>query len=171
MAFYDALERSLEALGQAGCRRALPQVPPGLVNLSSNDYLGLLEDAALRERFYAQLSGEDRLLSAASSRLLTGNCEAVQRLEAALAQAYGAEAALVFGSGYHANTGILPALAGPKSLVLADKLIHASMIDGIRAAGCKFFRFRHNDLAHARTLLERHAADFDEVFVMTESVF
>lgn len=171
MAFYDALARSLEALDQAGCRRALPQVPPGLVNLSSNDYLGLLEDAALRERFYAQLSGEDRLLSAASSRLLTGNCEAVQRLEAALAQAYGAEAALVFGSGYHANTGILPALAGPKSLVLADKLIHASMIDGIRAAGCKFFRFRHNDLAHARQLLERHAADFDEVFVMTESVF
>ena len=171
MAFYDALARSLEALDQAGCRRALPQVPPGLVNLSSNDYLGLLEDAALRERFYAQLSGEDRLLSAASSRLLTGNCEAVQRLEAALAQAYSAEAALVFGSGYHANTGILPALAGPKSLVLADKLIHASMIDGIRAAGCKFFRFRHNDLAHARQLLERHAADFDEVFVMTESVF
>ena len=171
MRFYERLHESLAALHASGAYRQLPTVPAGVVNLSSNDYLGLQQDEALRERFYAQLSGEARALSAASSRLLTGNSASAQQLEAALARAYGAEAALVFGSGYHANTGILPALAGPKSLVLADKLIHASMIDGIRAAGCKFFRFRHNDLAHARTLLARHAGEFDEVFLMTESVF
>lgn len=171
MDFQQRLAEGLGALRAKGCLRALPKAPEGLVNLSSNDYLGLLGDAALRERFYDGLAGEDRLLSAASSRLLTGNTEAAEALERELAEAYGAEAALVFGSGYHANSGILPALVGPRSLIVADKLCHASMIDGIRASGCAFFRYRHNDLAHARQLLERHAAEADEVFVMTESVF
>ena len=171
MEFYARLAAELAALKARSAYRALPAIPPGLHNLSSNDYLGLLRDEALREAFHAQLSGEDRLLSAASSRLLTGDTAAARALEADLAAAYGAEAALVLDSGYHANTGILPALAGPRTLVLADKLSHASMIDGIRASGCKFFRYRHNDLAHARQLLERHATGFDEVFLMTESVF
>lgn len=171
MTFYQRLEASLAGLKETGSLRSLPVVPAGLVNLSGNDYLGLLEDAPLRERFYDSLAGEARLLSAASSRLLTGNTEQARLLEADLAAAYGAEAALVFGSGYHANTGILPAIAGPKTLILSDKLNHASMIDGIRAAGCKFYRYRHDDLAHARQLLTRYAADFDEVIVMTESVF
>lgn len=169
--FTARLSGELAQLEAKGSLRALPIVPEGVVNLSSNDYLGLLEANDLREAFYAQLTPEARPLSAASSRLLTGNCSEARALEVELAQAYGAEAALVFGSGYHANTGILPALAGPKTLVLADKLSHASMIDGIRASGCKFFRYRHNDLAHARQLLERMAGDYDEVIVMTESVF
>ena len=171
MDFYERLDAELGALRERGAYRRLPVTPEGLCNLSSNDYLGLSRDEGLREAFYAQLAGEERQLSAASSRLLTGNTAAARALEADLASAYGAEAALAFDSGYHANTGILPALAGPRSLVLADRLSHASMIDGIRAAGCKFFRYRHNDLGHVRQLLERHAGDFDEVFVMTESVF
>ena len=171
MDFRTRLEETLGVLRQAGSLRELPASPRNIINLSSNDYLGLLEDRELLEQFFDSLPVPSRLMSAASSRLLTGNTPEALRLEEALAQAYGAEAALVFGSGYHANTGILPALAGKRSLVLADKLCHASMIDGIRASGCTFFRFRHNDLAHARALLERHAKDYDEVFLMTESVF
>ncbi len=171
MDFRTRLEETLGALRQAGSLRTLPAMPRNLINLSSNDYLGLLEDRELLEHFFDTLPTASRLMSAASSRLLTGNTEEALRLEEALAQAYGAEAALVFGSGYHANTGILPSLVGKRSLVLADKLCHASMIDGIRASGCTFFRFRHNDLKHAHALLERHAKDYDEVFLMTESVF
>ena len=171
MDLYERLDTELAALRERGAYRRLPVTPEGLCNLSSNDYLGLSRDEGLREAFYAQLRGEDRQLSSASSRLLTGNTAAARSLEAELAEAYGAEAALAFDSGYHANTGILPALVGPRSLVLADRLSHASMIDGIRAAGCKFFRYRHNDLGHVRQLLERHAGEYDEVFVMTESVF
>ncbi len=171
MDFRTRLEETLGVLRQAGSLRELPASPRNIINLSSNDYLGLLEDRELLEQFFDSLPAPSRLMSAASSRLLTGNTPEALRLEEALAQAYGAEAALVFGSGYHANTGILPALVGKRSLVLADKLCHASMIDGIRASGCTFFRFRHNDLAHARALLERHAKDYDDVFLMTESVF
>lgn len=171
MNFYGRLNEGLEALRAQECLRTLPKVPSGLVNLSSNDYLGLLEEVELRESFYAQLQGDDRFLSAASSRLLTGNTAAVCALERDLAHLYDAETSLVLGSGYHANTGIIPALAGSKTLILADKLIHASMIDGIRLSGCRYFRYRHNDLTHARQLLERYSAEFDEVIVMTESVF
>ena len=171
MKFFDRLTSDLTTLREAGNLRTLRLLPENTLNLSGNDYLGILNDTAFREGFYDSLTGEDRKLSAASSRLLTGNVPAAVALEEALAQAYGTEAALVFGSGYHANTGILPALVGPKSLVLSDKLNHASMIDGIRASGATFYRFRHNDLAHARTFLERYAAEYEEVFVMTESVF
>ena len=171
MNFKDRLIQDLDALRCNGMYRQLSVVPDGMVNLSGNDYLGLLEDDALRETFYAQLSGSDRLLSAASSRLLTGNVPAAIALESLLAERYGTEAALVFGSGYHANTGILPALVGNKSLILSDRLNHASLIDGIRATGADFYRFRHNDLAHARSYLERYAASYDEVCVVTESVF
>lgn len=171
MQFNERLIQHLDALRISGAYRHLPTLPEGMVNLSGNDYLGLLTDDALRETFYAQLSGSDRLLSAASSRLLTGNTPASIELETLLAQVYGAEAALAFGSGYHANTGILPALVGEKSLILSDRLNHASLIDGIRASGADFYRFKHNDLAHARHYLERYASDYDEVFVVTESVF
>lgn len=171
MTLSERLTSDLNALRETGRFRTLPTVPAGMVNLSGNDYLGLLEEDALRESFYESLTVRDALLSSASSRLLTGNTPAAIELETYLAQAYGTEAALVFGSGYHANTGILPALIGPKSLILSDKLNHASIIDGIRACGATFYRFRHNDLAHCRHYLERYAADYDEVFVVTESVF
>ena len=171
MRFEERLSQELTALRSVGSFRQLPVVPSGVVNLSGNDYLGLLEDEALREAFYAQLSPSSSRLSAASSRLLTGNVPEAIALEETLAAAYGTESALVLGSGYHANTGILPALVGPKSLILSDRLNHASLIDGIRATGADFYRFRHNDLAHARHYLERYAHAYDEVFVVTESVF
>ncbi len=171
MDFNARIMTELGRLREAGALRTLPEMPQGMINLSGNDYLGLLQDEQLLAEFYAALPATSRRLSAASSRLLTGNCPEVVALEEDLAAAYGAEAALVFDSGYHANTGILPALVGPRSLVLSDKLCHASMIDGIRASGCRFYRYRHNDLAHARRLLEQHASSADEVFVMTESVF
>ena len=172
MDFAERAEAVLGALRAKGRLRVLPgRLAPGLCELSGNDYLGVAGDDALREAFYAHLHGEARCLGATGSRLLSGDTAEAEALEAELAAAYDAEAALSFGSGYHANAGILPALAGKRALVLADRLCHASMIDGIRAAGCDFFRFRHNDLAHARQLLARHAAGREVVFVMTESVF
>ncbi len=145
-----------------------------LVNLSSNDYLGLAQDTALKDEFVQmyQHHGDFRFGSA-SSRLLTGNFTAHEMLEQTLACAYGRDV-LVFNSGYHMNIGILPALCDDKTLIVADKWVHASMIDGIRLAkerGASFYRYRHQDFHQLHELLHKHHAHYRHIIIMTESVF
>lgn len=144
-----------------------------MLNLSSNDYLGLAADLALREQFFDQTPNDLRIMSSSSSRLLTGNFPAYEQLEASLTQAFHGRSALLFNSGYHMNIGILPALSDAKTLILADKLIHASMIDGIRLSSAKYVRYRHNDLGHLSQLLQKYHIDesFDRIIVVTESIF
>ena len=109
-----------------------------MLNLSSNDYLGLAVDMNLRADFLRQISVKDFVPSASSSRLLTGNHPIFDELETELAKLYNAESALLFNSGYDANSGILPAIANnDDTLILADKLVHASLIDGIRLSHAK----------------------------------
>ncbi|WP_104513545.1 8-amino-7-oxononanoate synthase [Acinetobacter indicus] len=143
-----------------------------MLNLSSNDYLGLASDVSLREEFFDLTPAAERRMSASSSRLLTGNFREYEQLETSLSQAFG-RAALLFNSGYHMNIGILPALADSKTLILADKLVHASMIDGIRLSSAKVVRYRHNDLAHLARLLEQYHDDaqIERIIVVTESIF
>ncbi len=146
-----------------------------LLNLSGNDYLGISGDAGLRAEFYARYRGEEGspelAQSSASSRLLTGNTPAYDRLEVALSGLYGGRAALVFNSGYHANIGILPALAGSGDLILSDKLNHASMIDGMRLGDAEFRRYRHLDYAGLRRMLEQLRGQYRRVFLASESIF
>lgn len=144
-----------------------------MLNLSSNDYLGLASDLRLREQFFDEIPNAQRLMSASSSRLLTGNFPAYEQLEDTLTQLFHGRAALLFNSGYHMNIGILPALADAKTLILADKLVHASMIDGIRLSSAKYLRYRHNDLAHLQQLLTQYHADenYERIIVVTESIF
>jgi len=144
-----------------------------MLNLSSNDYLGLACDLKLREQFFDETPNELRIMSSSSSRLLTGNFPEYEQLESNLIQAFHGRAAQLFNSGYHMNIGILPALSDSKTLILADKLIHASMIDGIRLSSAKYVRYRHNDLSHLTQLLQNYHADesFDRIIVVTESIF
>ena len=144
-----------------------------MLNLASNDYLGLNADLQLREQFFDETPNDQRWMSSTSSRLLTGNFPEYEQLEASLSQAFHGRSALLFNSGYHMNIGILPALADSKTLILADKLIHASMIDGIRLSTAKYVRYRHNDLAHLTQLLHKYQDDeaFDRIIVVTESIF
>ena len=142
-----------------------------MLNLSSNDYLGLAADLELRQEYLDGLSVDGLLLSSSSSRLLTGNFAIYEELEEELANRFGKEAALIFNCGYHANTGILPALSTPHTLILADKLIHASLIDGMQLSTATSMRFRHNDLKHLERLLEKYIDSYEQVFIVTESVF
>lgn len=168
---YDFYQSELDALASAGNLRRLPQGnPPGVVDLSSNDYLGLAEDAVLADGFLESTDISAAQLTSSASRLLGPRQTAYEALEQTLRELYG-RPALLFNSGYHANVGIVQALADRRTLVLADKLIHASVIDGLRLAGANFERFRHNDVAHLERLIEHRGGDFDRLLVIVESVY
>lgn len=143
-----------------------------MLNLASNDYLGLATDLHLREEFLDTLKIERALFSSSSSRLLTGNFAEYEQFENSLSTAFG-RAALLFNSGYHMNIGILPALCDSKTVILADKLVHASMIDGIRLSNAQYVRYRHNDLQHLEQLLQKYHQDeqIERIIVVTESIF
>lgn len=143
-----------------------------MLNLASNDYLGLAADLTLREEFLDTLKIERALFSSSSSRLLTGNFAEYEQFENSLSKAFG-RAALLFNSGYHMNIGILPALCDSKAVILADKLVHASMIDGIRLSTAQYVRYRHNDLQHLEQLLQKYHQDeqVERIIVVTESIF
>ena len=177
----DAFKQQLEQLSAQNQYRSSPDlVHQGryitrenrkMLNMSSNDYLGLASNENLCQSFLQQYGDNFPSFTSSSSRLLTGNFPIYTDLEQLIAQRFQRESALLFNSGYHANLGILPALTTTKSLILADKLVHASMIDGIRLSQCEFFRYRHNDYEHLKNLLEKNAGKFDRTFIVTESVF
>lgn len=145
------------------------------LNLSGNDYLGLAANRALLTELYSRISDRTLLAhfspGATASRLMTGNSELYARLEAKLAELYGNEACLVFNSGYHGNTGILPCLAGKGDLILADRLCHASLIDGMRLARARTLRYRHLDYDHLAQILQEQRHRYRRVFLVSESVF
>lgn len=146
--------------------------PKGYYNLSSNDYLGL-SDPAMQSEFLLSLDLDRFLLSNPSSRLLTGNSIEYAELESALALLFEAEAALVLSSGYAVNSGVLPAVTRKGDLVLADKLVHASLIDGMQLSEAEWHRYRHNDMEHLESLLQKAqgSGSYDRVVVVTESLF
>ncbi|MBE0583513.1 MAG: 8-amino-7-oxononanoate synthase [Desulfofustis sp.] len=169
----------LRRLQPYGRRRGGSEVELGgrvLLNLSSNDYLGLAGDSALLSRFYESMASggpevlERFSLGTASSRLLTGDSEVAHRLESHLADLYG-RPALLFNSGYHANIGILPALLGKNDLILSDKLNHASLHDGLRIGRATCKRFNHRDATHLRRLLESERQRYERVAIVSESIF
>lgn len=142
-----------------------------MLNLSSNDYLGISSNPRMIEEFREETDVKALAYSAASSRLLSGNHEYYTLLENDLCELYGKEAALVFSSGYHANTGILPALAGKRDLIIADKLVHASIIDGLRLSDAEMLRYRHMDYENLRSILSQNREKYENVFIVTESIF
>ncbi len=146
-----------------------------LLNLTSNDYLGLAGDASLLRRFYEGMDAGNLLegygLGAASSRLLAGDTALAHQLEQDLALAYGRPAALLFNSGYHANIGILPALLGKNDLILSDKLNHASIHDGMQLCLATHKRFAHRDYDQLERLLVTHRQRYERVVMVSESVF
>jgi 8-amino-7-oxononanoate synthase len=140
------------------------------LNLSSNDYLGISVIKNLQREFFETLDINSFIMGALSSRLLTGNNACVENLEKYLSELYGKEC-LVYNSGYHANAGILPAMTEKNDLIVADKLVHASIIDGIGLCRCEFKRYKHNDYSDLQRILEQYASRYKSVYIVTESIF
>lgn len=149
--------------------RSLQPVDARALNFCSNDYLGLSQDQRLKDAAAAALATHGA--GAGASRLVTGNHALYGELEARLAQLKGTEAALVFGSGYLANVGAIPAIVGVGDLIIADELSHACMMTGARLSGADALIFRHNDIGHLRALLEADRSKMRHCLVLTEGVF
>lgn len=173
-------QEALDDLTRRGLLRSLKPLPDNRgrlvvagetwLNFCSNDYLDLGHDPAL---VAASVRAVENLgCSAAGSRLVSGHLDLHAAFEAKAAAFLGFEAALLFGSGFLANLGAVPALAGEKATIFCDRLNHASLIDGIRMSGMKWHRYRHNDPAHLDELLTKHPAEAGETrLVITDSIF
>ncbi|MDH3392275.1 MAG: 8-amino-7-oxononanoate synthase [Desulfobulbaceae bacterium] len=140
-----------------------------LKDFSSNDYLALSEHPEVigASRKYLEMFGA----GAGAARLMSGDLEINHLLEEEIAQFKSKEAALTFGSGYLANTGIIPALAGRGDLIIADRLSHASIYDGCMLSGARTIRFRHNDLEHLEQILHEKRNEFNRALVVVESIY
>ncbi len=180
----NSFEKTLMQVASLGLERDLKTVNPDvdgyctfkgmrMLNLSSNDYLGLATDEALKSEFMELMSSHHECLSfgSGSSRLLTGNTSVYDQAEEALMHWYNCESALFFNSGYHANMGILPALSEKGDLIVSDKLCHASIIDGIRLSHADQIRYRHADYEHLESILQKKRHLYKNVFIVSESVF
>lgn len=164
------IRQTLQRLEAEGNLRVIPPPAPCRVDFSENDYLGIAADTDLRRDFLLYMNAETFLPSSSASRLLASRQDAYASLEGYLTELYG-KPALLFNSGYHANTGMVAALGGKSTLFLADKLVHASMIDGLTLSGSTFKRFRHNDPAHLERLMEKYSAEYERVVILAESVY
>jgi 8-amino-7-oxononanoate synthase len=140
-----------------------------LLSFSCNDYLNLTQHPAIKQATIAAI--EKYGAGSGASRLVTGNHPLYAELEARLARIKNTEAACVFGSGYLANTGIIPVLIGRDGLVLADELSHACLFAGAQLSRGTLITFRHNDVAHLRELLAQHRAAHEHVLIVTDGVF
>jgi 8-amino-7-oxononanoate synthase len=146
----------------SGSMRELSTIT-GLVDFSSNDYLGFSNQL--------QPPKVDRH-GATGSRLLTGQSDFCQQLEQQIASFHQTESALLFNSGYDANMGLISSVAQRGDLILYDEFVHASIRDGIKLSNAKSLKFRHNDLRHLKILLDKFSdGESREVYVITESVF
>ncbi len=174
----DEIARRMQELERAGLRRELrtiegPQGPRVLLDgsevllLCSNNYLGLADHPRVRQA--AADAAERWGAGSGASRLISGNMDIHAKLESRLAAFKGTEAALLFGSGYLANTGTIAALAGAGGVVCSDELNHASIVDGCRLARAETFVYRHRDLEHLTWGLREAAGR--PTLVVTDSVF
>jgi len=173
------LRERLDALRRTGLARSLRHLRgmPGptvrlngreVLLLCSNNYLGLAGDERVKEA--ARRAVDSFGCGSTGSRLISGNLELYERLERELAAFKGAEAALVFTSGYQANVGTVSALAGPGDVIFSDALNHASLIDGSRLARAEIVVYGHCDAGDLETKLAKRTAARRRL-ILTESVF
>ncbi len=140
-----------------------------LLSFSCNDYLNLSQHPAIKAAAVAAI--EQYGVGAGASRLVSGNHPLFAMLEQRLARLKGTQAACVFGSGYLANAGIIPVIAGRQGLVLVDELAHSCIFAGARLSQGTVVVFRHNDLAHLGELLRAHRSYHDHALIVTDGVF
>lgn len=177
---WEFVDRALAERQQQQRNRSLQSIEPidavhvlrqgqKLLNFSANDYLGLSKHPALiaAAQIYAQQYGA----GATASRLVAGTYAIHEALEQQLAAAYGQEVALLFNSGFQANSTILAALLDRQSIVLCDRLVHSSLLQGVLTSRSRLIRYPHNDLAALEIQLQTAVGQHSRLVIVTETVF
>jgi pyridoxal phosphate-dependent acyltransferase, putative len=181
-ALQDYLTQNLEELREKGLYRKLPVVtgPTGaravingksVINLSSNNYLGLAGDERLKEA--AIKAAEKYGAGAGAVRTIIGTLDIHEEMEEKLAKFKKAEAVIVFQSGFTANLGTIPALMTKEDAIISDELNHASIIDGCRLSGAKILRFKHSDMEDLERVAKEAIASglYKKYMIITDGVF
>ncbi len=183
---YDYYLKKLQYLEQKNLIRDLKKIDKKenqnifienkkLLNLSSNDYLGIGTNNEILREFYNYLLQNNLLFNidftSSSSRLLTGNSNIYTELENKIANLYQKQKAIIFNSGYHLNSGLLPALTEKNDVIFSDKLNHASIIDGIKLSDAEHFRYNHLNYNHLETLLQKYREQYNNAIIVSESLF
>lgn len=140
-----------------------------ILNFSTNDYLNLSNHPYVKEK--AIKATEKYGAGSGSSRLVSGTLSIHEELEAKIAHHKNYPDALVFGSGYMANIGIIPSLANRKDVIISDRLVHSCILDGIKLSGAKHVRFKHNDLISLKTRLQECSDIQNKKIIVVESVY
>lgn len=150
--------------------RKLPHLFNG-IDFISNDYLGFSRHHLVSNKAEKDYVVQIKETGSTGSRLISGNTVFIEDTEKKIAAFHQAEAALIFNSGYDANLGLLSSVPQKNDLVITDELIHASIYDGVRLSFAKHYKFKHNSVKDLNELLLRHATNFENVYVVVESVY
>jgi len=167
--FHQRLEGELDRRKKDSLFRSLEVGGSSRLNLSSNDYLQLRNHPQVIAAARKTLDEEGS--SSSASPLLSGYLPVHESLLQKLLQWKQMSNGLLFNTGFMANQAVLKHLPGPKDLILVDRLIHHSVIQGILQSQAEYKRYRHIDLGHLEELLTQHSKDYETIFVVTESVF
>ena len=165
------LHRKILEREQLGSLRKLPN-ESDKIDFYTNDYLNFTDNPDIPKLAHKILKDYNPKLGATGSRLLCGNHQLYNNVEAQIANFHEVESALIFNSGYNANVGFFSCVPQRGDIVFYDELIHASIRDGLRMSPAKCYKFDHNDFFNLRDKAEKFTEDFEgEIYVVTESVF
>lgn len=167
MDFKDYILVELKILKEKFLYRERKVLDKNIIDFSSNDYLGLKDCVKTKEKLKENLI--NLFLGSGSSTFVSGYFDIQKELEEYLAKFKNTEACFVIGSGYLANTGVIPALTNENSSIFSDELNHASIIDGVRLSKAKRYIYRHKDLNHLEDLLKKDDKKFK--LIITDAVF
>ena len=166
------LEKKLNIRKSTNALRSLPVDINEKIDFISNDYLGLGQCEILFEKTHQMLLANNlKHNGSTGSRLISGNHKLYKALENQLSQFYNAQEALVYNSGYNANIGLFASVPQRNDIVLFDEFIHASIRDGISMGVAKHFKFSHNNIEDLERKLNKFANQYENIYVVTESVF
>ena len=161
------LQEELNSLKETNNFRVLKECDSSLINFSSNDYLGLANDRELLNEFYSNYHCK---LSSSSSRLIDGSYPEVMELERELEKIYN-RAGIVFNSGFDANSSIIETFYNKDTLIISDRLNHASIYDGIINCGAKLLRYKHLDMENLENILIKYRDKYEDILVVSETVY